>query len=134
MKAPSATGRGRRAETAAARYLQEQGYQILTRNFRGRRGEIDLVARHGTSIVFVEVKARRRGFSDSLEAVDGRKRGRLVQAALEYLARRRLAGVTVRFDVVAVHLDENGVPVALRLLQNAFSVHDAAAFRRLGRG
>src|SRR5690606_20847582 len=97
---------GRAAEEAAARRLEALGYQILTRNYRCRRGEIDLVARHGTFLVFVEVKARRRGFPDSLEAVDVRKRRRMVRAALAFLAERRLLDAPVRFDVAAVRLDE----------------------------
>ncbi|HEY8418697.1 MAG TPA: YraN family protein [Limnochordales bacterium] len=128
MTARGGPERGRLAEAAAARHLEALGYQILTRNYRGRAGEIDLVARHGSRIVFVEVKARRRGVPDSLEAVDARKRRRLIRAALEYLARRRLVGVPVRFDVAAVELDEAGRPGAVHVLPDAFSVDEAWAF------
>jgi len=120
--------RGRLAETAAARHLEALGYQILSRNYRGRTGEIDLVARDGNCIVFVEVKARRRGVPCSLEAVDARKRRRLVRAALEYLVRRRLVGAPVRFDVAAVELDALGRPATVHVLSDAFSVDDASAF------
>jgi len=123
MREASGPARGRWAEAVAAEYLAALGYQILTRNYRCRRGEIDLVARHGSCLVFIEVKARRRGVPDSLEAVDGRKRRRIVGAALDYLARRRLVGVTVRFDVVAVQLDGQGRPVKVHLIQDAFSAH-----------
>ncbi|HEY8496805.1 MAG TPA: YraN family protein [Limnochordales bacterium] len=111
---------GRLAEAAAAERLAALGYQILTRNYRCRRGEIDLIARHGSFIVFVEVKARRRGIPDSLEAVDARKRRRMVRAAMEYLAERRLVGAPVRFDVAAVLLDDLGQPIDVQVVQDAF--------------
>ncbi|MBO8141902.1 MAG: YraN family protein [Firmicutes bacterium] len=115
--------RGKAAEEAAVRRLQDMGYQILTRNFRGRRGEIDVVARDGCCIAFVEVKAR-RWVDDSMAAVDWRKRRRLVGAALEYLAIRRLSGVRVRFDVVAVGLDKNGAPDEIVVLKDAFGAKE----------
>lgn len=120
MSGAARGARGQLAEEAAARRLEALGYQIVTRNYRCRRGEIDLVARHGTCIVFVEVKARREGIPASLQAVDARKRRRMVRAALEYLTERRLVGVSVRFDVAAVELDESGLPVAVQVLQDAF--------------
>jgi len=116
--------RGRAAEEAAAALLQQQGWQILRRNYRTRRGEIDLIARDGATIVFVEVKARRAGETSSLEAVDARKRRRIVQAALEFLASRRLRGVAVRFDVVTVVLGCDGRPQAARVLKNAFAADE----------
>jgi len=116
--------RGRAAEEAAAALLQQQGWQILRRNYRTRRGEIDLIARDGATIVFVEVKARRAGERSSLEAVDARKRRRIVRAALEFLASRRLRGVAVRFDVVTVVLGCDGRPQAARVLKNAFAADE----------
>lgn len=112
--------RGRAAEDTAAAHLRSIGYQIIARNFRGRRGEIDLIARDGPTIVFVEVKARRAGPSESFAAVDARKRRRLVRTAMEYVAKRRLVGVSARFDVVAVTLDAAGNPGAVDVLQHAF--------------
>src|SRR5690606_8733034 len=116
--------RGRAAEEAAAALLQQQGWQILRRNYRTRRGEIDLIARDGATIAFVEVKARRAGETSSLEAVDARKRRRIVRAALEFLASRRLRGVAVRFDVVTVVLGCDGRPQAARVLKNAFAADE----------
>ncbi|MFO7310511.1 MAG: YraN family protein [Bacillota bacterium] len=120
MTARARAASGRLAEAAAAQTLTALGYQILTRNYRCRRGEIDLIARHGSFIVFVEVKARRRGIPDSLEAVDARKRRRMVRAAMEYLAERRLLGAPVRFDVAAVLLDDLGRPMDVHVVQDAF--------------
>ena len=90
------------AETVARRYLETRGYILLAQNYRTRRGEIDLVMRHGGTLVFVEVRQRRRlDFGSPAESIDGRKRRRLRLAALHYLTHRcrdpeRLA----RFDAV----------------------------------
>lgn len=115
---------GKAAEQAAASLLERHGYQILLRNYRTRRGEIDVIARDGATVAFVEVKARRYGIDASMEAVDFRKRRRIVRAALEFIATRRLAGVSFRFDVVAVTLGVDGVPQAMHLEKNAFAVDE----------
>lgn len=91
---------------------------------RTRRGEIDIIARDGGTIVFVEVKARRHGIDSSLEAVDFRKRRRIVRAALHFITTRRLDGVSFRFDVVAVTLGRAGVVRAIHLEKNAFAVDE----------
>lgn len=122
MKQDNRSRLGEAAEQAAAAYLEQIGYQIVVRNYRTRRGEIDLIARDGGTIVFIEVKARRGGVSPSLEAVDYRKRRRIARAAVEYLATRRLSDVAVRFDVVAVSLDKGGAPTDVHVVRDAFSV------------
>lgn len=91
---------GRRAEEAAAHRLEELGYVILDRNFRTRRGEIDIIARDGPVMVFVEVKGRSGStFGGAAGAVGGLKRRRIIGAARAYLAARRLDS-PVRFDVI----------------------------------
>lgn len=117
---PGAAGLGRVAEGAVARYLERRGCQVLARNFRGRRGEIDLIVRDGTVVVFVEVKARRAGTEASLYAVDGRKQRRILATAMEFVARRQLQGVPMRFDAAAVSLHDDGRPIRLRYIRNAF--------------
>lgn len=77
---------GRAGEDAAARYLRAAGFLILKRNVRGPAGEIDIVARDGETLVFIEVKARRsRAYGSALSAVDARKRRRLRAAAADFL-------------------------------------------------
>ena len=106
---------GHAGEDAAARYLSSLGFEILTRNLRGPGGEIDIVARDGHTIVFVEVKARRsRSFGSALGAVDARKRRRLRAVAADYL-QFAAPGAVARFDV----LTYDGT--ALRLHRNAFA-------------
>jgi putative endonuclease len=110
-------------EAAAVRYLKRRGLVILARNLRSRLGEIDLVARDGSTLVFVEVKARRGLSGDPPEAaVDARKRARLGRLALGYLAARRLGEQSCRFDVVGVLLDEAGGVTSVRHLPHAFDL------------
>ena len=80
---------------------------------------MDIVARDGPTLVFVEVKAREgRAFGDAAEAVTAFKRRRITQLALDYTTRHHLSDCPCRFDVVAIHLD-SGAPV-IELFQNAF--------------
>jgi putative endonuclease len=97
---------GQLGEALAARYLECRGLEIVARNLRSRFGEIDLIARDGRVLVFVEVKARRGRRGDPPQAaVDRRKQARLTRLAAGYLARARGADRVCRFDVVAVTLD-----------------------------
>jgi len=112
----------RLGEAVAARFLEGRGWRVVARNVTSRLGEIDLVARDGATLVFVEVKSRGPlALEPPQAAVDGRKQARLARLALQYLARRRLRGVACRFDVVAVTLDpEGGVP-RVEHFPNAFA-------------
>jgi putative endonuclease len=93
---------GAQAEEAAARYLAARGLAIVSRNFRTRLGEIDLVARDGETLVFIEVRLRASdGFGGAAESIDGAKRRRIVAAAHAYLAQLR-AEPPCRFDVVTL--------------------------------
>jgi putative endonuclease len=100
---------GRRGEDLAAAYLTRRGFRVVERNCRSRLGEIDLVARAGPTLVFIEVKTRAGPTAEPPQvAVDGRKQARLARLALAYLGRRRLGAVSCRFDVVAVTCDPRG--------------------------
>jgi putative endonuclease len=93
-------------EQAAARHLEDRGLDILARNWRIRLGELDLVARDGPVLVFVEVKTRRSdSFVDPAAGVDFRKQCRLRLLAEAYLALERLPPGPCRFDVVSVVLE-----------------------------
>lgn len=108
---------GARYEKLAAEYLTGKGFRILEQNFRCRQGEIDLVAREGRTLVFVEVKYRTDTLCGEPEAaVDLRKQSKIYQVAEFYLLRHGLSAETLcRFDVVAV--DGSG---AIRHYRNAF--------------
>ena len=112
---------GETGEDLACRELRRRGYAILARRYRRRRGELDIVARDGPTLVFVEVKAREtHDFGEAAESVTWFKRRRMVQLALDYIARHRLTNDPCRFDVVSIHLDA-GRPV-VEVYQNAFDI------------
>jgi putative endonuclease len=103
------------AEARAAAHLTALGYRILKRNLRGPGGEIDIVARDGETIVFIEVKAREsRAYGSALGAVDARKRARIRAVASDYL-QFFAPGARARFDVLTVEGD------MLRLYRGAFA-------------
>ena len=94
---------GDEGERLAARYLRRQGYRILARRYRTPLGEIDLIARDGSCIVFVEVKTRRTEAAGlPHEAVDRGKQAQLTRLALAFLKRHRLLERSARFDVVSI--------------------------------
>ena len=96
---------GADAEETAARFLASRGLTVVARNFRTRFGEIDLVARDGGTLVFVEVRLRtNRNYGGAAESVDSSKRTRIVAAARAYLARLP-AEPPCRFDVVTLDGD-----------------------------
>lgn len=123
-----AWSRGREAEDAAHRRLLESGYLPVARNVRSRLGEIDLVAREGGELVFVEIRARSAGgrgapaaFEQAAESVGGTKQARLRRMAAWFMARQGLSPDTAcRFDVVLVRLSRRGVPVETHVLRDAF--------------
>ena len=112
---------GKIGEDLACRELGRRGYEILARRYRRRGGELDIIARDGPTLVFVEVKARAgRAFGGAAEAVTMIKRRRMAQIALEYVTRHQLAHCPCRFDVVSISLDAGGP--AIDVYQNAFDV------------
>lgn len=93
---------GARGEREAAALLRSLGYTVVTRNFRSRRGEIDLIALDGDTLVFVEVKLRSGTEHRPEEAVDRRKATRIRAAAEDYLALTGEHLRQTRFDLVAI--------------------------------
>jgi putative endonuclease len=106
------------AESRAAAHLARRGYQILERNFRCRAGELDIIARDGDALVFIEVRSRASArFGHALTAISPAKQRQVTRVARHYLAFRKPASVRrVRFDVVAITGDE------LLLVRDAFRV------------
>lgn len=107
---------GNEYESMAASYLQNDGYEILERNYRDKLGEIDIVAKDGKELVFIEVKYRLNlSKGDPAEAVDKRKQMRIRNGARGYLYRHHIdEDVPCRFDVVAILGEE------IRLIKDAF--------------
>lgn len=116
---------GRRGEDLAAAYLDEQGYEIIARNWRTRSGELDIVARDGDWLVFVEVRARRGkgGAAPPLlgipeESVTPRKQLQLAMMADAYLFELPWDGPR-RIDVIALELRADGSVARLNHLRDA---------------
>lgn len=102
---------GARGEDLAAAELARRGYRVLERNFTGRGGEIDIIALENSELVFVEVKTRSgTRFGNPEDAVDAHKAECLARAAMDYWRRKRLRGLNVRCDVVAVLLAPGTAP------------------------
>lgn len=101
---------GKQAEDLAAAELERRGYAIVARGYRTRHGEIDVVAWHGGTLVFVEVRCRSgEGCGAAAESVTRAKQRRVARMAVDYLARHDLYDrCPVRFDVVAIDEHPNG--------------------------
>ncbi len=107
-------------EDFVCRWLKGQGYRILDRNYRGKkRREIDIIAKDGETLVFLEVKARRRNsVYTALKAIDRKKRLSLALVSRDYLRQLKATGidtddVQIRYDVVALAFDGDGVPQSI---------------------
>ena len=106
-------------EDLACAELERRGYAILARRYRRRGGELDIVARDGATVVFVEVKTRDgEAFGMGSDAVTALKRRRMTQLAIDYMMRHRLDGAACRFDVVSIRVD--GGDPSVEIVQNAF--------------
>ena len=93
---------GGRGENVAAKYLRNQGFKIIERNFKCALGEIDIIARDGKTLVFVEVKTRAYDDPTPEEQVNEPKRHQLTKAAKFYLSRYDVPQPAARFDVIAI--------------------------------
>ncbi len=112
---------GQRGEAAAARYLKRLGYTIVGRGSHIRRGEIDLIAVDGRTIVFVEVKTRvSHDAGHPTEAVDREKQRRLTRLAMVYLKRHHLLENPARFDVIAITWPAKQCRPTIEHFKNAF--------------
>lgn len=111
---------GDRGEMIAAAYLTDKKYTILDKKFRSALGELDIVARIQTTLVFVEVKTRssaRAGLPE--EAVDFAKQKQMTRLALSYVQKNNLSKMKTRFDVIAILYDGIQAP-QIRHIENAF--------------
>lgn len=103
--------KGRYGERVAASYLRSLGYKILTRNYRSRKGEIDLVCRDGKTLVFIEVKTRSDHATERpARAVGKDQKRRIIRAAHAYVSGLSVGRPPVRFDIVEVKLPDQGTP------------------------
>ncbi|HEX9880739.1 MAG TPA: YraN family protein [Candidatus Binatia bacterium] len=112
---------GNEGEGIAERYLEEQGFRLLERNYRCPLGELDLIAVDRKVLVFVEVRTRTHDSAGSpLESVDRRKQKQIIKTALYFLSQKRLHDRDARFDVIGISY-AGGKPVVEHII-NAFEL------------
>ena len=112
---------GKAGEDLAVRYLKKKGYKVLEQNYTCPVGEIDIIARHKKTIVFVEVKTRRSLYYGSAKlAITPHKQRKISMAALYYLKSNQQMDQDARFDVVTVQTTSGSQEIDL--IQNAFDL------------
>ena len=112
---------GARSETLAKHCLKLKGYRILESNYRNRIGEIDIIAKEGASLVFIEVKARQTTrYGSAKHAVTPAKQIKIANTALAYLKQTGQLHMKARFDVVAI--DARYDPPNIEVVRNAFEL------------
>ena len=112
---------GKLGEELAYKKIRRLGYRKIIRNFRCPLGEVDIIAKDGDTLVFLEIKTRKKGsLAYAKEAVDERKKRQLSKVALSYLKSNDLDNVKARFDVVAICLE--GDEPEIELIKNAFNL------------
>lgn len=111
---------GQEAEAMAVQYLLQAGYEIVEQNWHIRSGEIDIIAKHDKTLVFVEVRSRHvsKRFGTAEESVDVRKQIKVRRTAEVYLMQHALSDVEARFDVIGIERCSN--QMKLRHITNAF--------------
>ncbi len=114
---------GREGEDAAVVYLRQQGYRIIERNYRSQQGEVDIIAREGEFLVFVEVKSYTfRSYGSPAGAVRSNKKQSIVHAAQTYLYKSKITDTFSRFDVITLYQRPDGSR-AIEHFRNAFMVN-----------
>ncbi|GAM11431.1 hypothetical protein OR1_03747 [Geobacter sp. OR-1] len=114
---------GSQGEDLATAFLEWQGYVILERNYRCKGGEVDIVAKEGKTVVFVEVKTRRTAsYGVPQLSVTPFKQRQIMKASLTWLASHRQLEAPARFDVIAIILHGDGEP-AFDHIRNAFDLN-----------
>jgi putative endonuclease len=114
---------GEHYEQIAIEWLCDRGFQIVERNFRCKAGEIDIIARDGPQLVFVEVRARSNPrYASAAASVDWRKQRKLLRTAQFYLQTQpHSAKVPCRFDVIAIEPRQSSVDAAVNWIRAAFT-------------
>ena len=119
---PMATSRtklGDQGEQVAMRYLLTHGYELIAHKWRCKNGEIDLITRQQTALVFVEVRTR-AGRASPAESIDLRKQHKLIELAYTYTAQNSISPETAwRIDVIAINMDQHGNVLRLSHIRNA---------------
>jgi putative endonuclease len=120
---------GDRGEAAACKFLKKKGYDLIEKNYQCKLGEIDVIAKRGGRIAFIEVKTRTSAqYGAPQEAVNPVKQEKIFKIASWYLKEKRISGMPVAFDVVSV-LWKEGQPPEITLIPDAFEKGEEPARR-----
>ena len=120
---------GDRGERVAVRFLKKQGFRIIARQYRNQFGEVDIIAKDGRQVVFVEVKTRKStGAGQPFEAVDRRKQQKLTKVALAWLKKHKRLEQSARFDVISVVWPDDSSGPQLQHFRNAFEAAGDGGF------
>ncbi|MCX5879107.1 MAG: YraN family protein [Deltaproteobacteria bacterium] len=112
---------GKEGEDLALRKVESLGYKCIARNYRCSLGELDLVARDGETLVFIEIKTRKgKSLDYAKEAVHARKQRQMSKVALAYMKRNGCEDAKARFDVVVIH--QKGPDKEIEVIRNAFDL------------
>lgn len=113
---------GKLGEEQAVARLKKEGYRVLARNYRNTFGEIDIIAKDGKCLCFIEVRTRTKDWhGHPFESISSIKQKKIIRAARGYLAQQDTEDVEARFDVVAVIPDDTG-GFTIEFLKDAFEV------------
>ena len=108
---------GKKGEMDAVKHLKRNGYRIMEQNYRTRLGEIDIIAKEGKTIAFIEVKARKSShFGNPKWAITPKKQRNMSMTALYYLKETHQSREKARFDVVTIQSDR------IEIIKNAFEL------------
>jgi putative endonuclease len=112
---------GKEGEDLACAKVEGLGYQCIARNFRCSLGELDLIAKDGETLVFIEIKTRKgRSLDYAKEAVHARKQRQMSKVALAYMKKNKCEDAKARFDVVVIH--QKGPEREIEVIRNAFDL------------
>jgi len=110
---------GKEYENIASHYLEKNGYKIITTNFNTKIGEIDIIAKDGKTLVFVEVKARKKSSYQPYEAVNKSKTDKIIKSSLIYIKKNGIKDLDLRYDVVSIKGTVKEPEITL--IKNAFN-------------
>jgi len=112
---------GKEGEDLALKKVESLGYRCIARNYRCSLGELDLIARDGETLVFIEIKTRKgKSLDYAKEAVHARKQRQMSKVALAYMKRTGCEDAKARFDVVVIH--QKGLDNEIEVIRNAFDL------------
>lgn len=115
---------GNKGEKLAVKFLKRKGYKITQRNYKCKLGEIDIIAKHDGTVVFVEVKTRQtQEFGAPQYAITAAKKRQISRVALLYIREKKMVDQSCRFDVIAITFSPESRKPNIEHIENAFPLN-----------